>query len=160
MKKEQTHLPNVTARNQMTALYLENAPQIIWCIEQQLGGTVKPSSMLDSQRTLKKRYSAHKQNFENPEQRTKTTLAGHIWKLKDKNITPEVSWEVVCRAAPFSPVTGVCNLCTSEKWNIIFKSDSATLNKRQELFNHCRHKESLLLVKKQRPRPRLRPPGD
>ena len=99
MKKEQTHLPNVTARNQMTALYLENAPQIIWCIEQQLGGTVKPSSMLDSPRTLLRRDT---QPFENPEQRTKTTLAGHIWKLKDKNITPEVSWEVVCRAAPFS----------------------------------------------------------
>ena len=110
--------------------------------------------------TFKKRYAAHKQSFAKPEGRTKTTLAGYIWQLKDKNISPEISWEIVCRAAPFSPVTGVCNLCTSEKWNIIFKSDSATLNKRQELFNHCRHKEKFLLVKKERPRLRPRPPGD
>ena len=110
--------------------------------------------------TFKKRFAAHKQSFDKPEGRTKTTLAGYIWQLKEKNITPEISWEIVCRAAPFSPVTGVCNLCTSEKWNIIFKPDSATLNKRQELFNHCRHKEKFLLVKKERPRLRPRPPGD
>jgi hypothetical protein len=60
----------------------------------------------------------------------------------------------VCRAAPFSSTTGVCNLCTSEEWHIIFKSENATLNRRQELFNHCRHKERLLIVDSRRLRKR------
>ena len=98
--------------------------------------------------TFKKRYGGHKQDFIKPEGRTSSTLAGHIWKLKDRSEDPHIKWEVVCRAAPFSPTTGVCNLCTSEKWNIIYKSENATLNKRSEIFNHCRHKEALLLVKK------------
>ena len=105
---------------------------------------------------FKDRYGGHKQDFGKPAGRTKTTLAGHIWTLKDQNEEPEIEWEVVCRAAPYSPITGVCNLCTSEKWQIIFKPESATLNRRQELFNHCRHKEKLLLVKKIR---RLRQNG-
>ena len=87
-------------------------------------------------------------DFGKPDGRTKTTLAGHIWRLKDNAEELEIDWEIVCRAAPFSTITGVCNLCTSEKWQIIFKPKTATLNRRQELFNHCRHKEKLLLVKK------------
>ena len=64
--------------------------------------------------TFKKRFAAHKQSSDKPEERTKTTLAGYIWHLKDKKITPEISWEIGCRAAPFPPVTGVCNLYTNE----------------------------------------------
>ena len=100
--------------------------------------------------TFKDRYGGHKQDFGNQAGRTKTTLAGHMWRLRDNQEDPDINWEVVCHAAPFSPITGVCNLCTSEKWQIIFKPESATLNRRQELFNHCRHKEKLLLVKKVR----------
>jgi hypothetical protein len=100
--------------------------------------------------TFKQRFGGHKQNFSKSEDRTKSTLAGHIWKLQDKHEEPEVSWEVVCRAPPFSPSTGVCNLCTSEKWHILFKPENATLNRRQELFNHCRHKERLLIVNSRR----------
>ena len=106
--------------------------------------------------TFKERYGGHKADLVKPEGRTKTTLAGHLWKLKDEQTDYNIEWEVVCRAAPFSPVTGVCNLCTSEKWNIIFNPENATLNKRQELFSHCRHKEKMLIVKKIR---RLRSNG-
>ena len=105
---------------------------------------------------FKKRYDGHKGDFRHPEKRTSSTLAGHIWKLKDSNKTFQVTWEVVCKAYPFSPITGRCNLCTTEKWHIIYNPENATLNRRQELFNHCRHKEKLLLIKKLR---RLRPNG-
>ena len=98
--------------------------------------------------TFKERYGGHKQDFKKSELRTSTTLAGHVWKLKDQGKDPQIDWKVVCRASPFSPITGICNLCTSEKWHIIHKPETATLNRRQELFNHCRHKEKLLIVKK------------
>ena len=100
--------------------------------------------------TFKERYGGHKGDFKYPEKRTSSTLAGHIWRLKDKGEDFEIDWEVICRASPFSPITGICSLCTAEKWQIIHKPETATLNRRQELFNHCRHKEKLLLVKKVR----------
>ena len=104
---------------------------------------------------FKDRFSKHKSDMEHQKNRTNTTLAGHVWDLKDKNLDYQIKWEIVCRAAPFSPISKKCNLCLAEKWNIIYKSESATLNKRQEIFNHCRHKESLLLV----PPKRLRRKG-
>ena len=100
--------------------------------------------------TFKERYGGHKGDFRDPELRTSTRLAGHVWKLKDRGQDYSIDWKVICRASPFSPITGICNLCTSEKWQIIYKPETATLNHRQELFNHCRHKEKLLIVKKTR----------
>ena len=106
--------------------------------------------------TFKERFGGHKQDFKNSDKRTSSTLAGHIWMLKDRQMNYTIDWEVVCRASPFSSITGTCNLCNSEKWQIIYKSGTATLNRRQELFNHCRHKEKQLLVKRIR---RLRTNG-
>ena len=47
-------------------------------------------------------------------------------------------------AKPFSPVTNVCNLCTKEKYSIIFKPELATLNSRNEINTNCRHKKLML----------------
>ena len=98
--------------------------------------------------TFKERFSKHKQDLAKPEGRTNTTLAGHVWQLKDRGTEFQLNWEVVCRAAPFSPISKTCNLCTAEKWNILFHPENATLNKRQDIFNHCRHRERMLIVKK------------
>ena len=49
---------------------------------------------------------------------------------------------------PFTRVNDQCALCTAEKKVIIFKPDLATLNTRNELGAHCKHKESRLLYKK------------
>ena len=105
---------------------------------------------------FKDRYSKHKQDLDKPQNRANTTLAGHVWDLKDQKIDYEIKWEIVCKAAPFSPTSKACNLCLAEKWNIVFKRENASLNKRQEIFNHCRHKEKQLLIKKVR---RLRTNG-
>merc|ERR1711888_505670 len=97
---------------------------------------------------FKDRYSNHKQDLDKPQNITNTTLAGHVWDLKDQKIDFEIKWEIVCKAAPFSPTSNTCNLCLAEKWINVFKSEYASLNKRQEIFNPCRHKEKQLLVKK------------
>ena len=98
--------------------------------------------------TFKERFLKHKQDLAKPDGRTNTTLAGHVWQLKDRGTEFQLNWEVVCRAAPFSPISKTCNLCTAEKWNILFHPENATLNKRQEICNHCRHRERMLIVKK------------
>ena len=100
--------------------------------------------------TFKKRYGGHKSDFLHrpTEDNTSTTLSSHIWKLKDQNKAYQVEFEIVKRAAPYSPVSGICNLCTEEKFEIMFNPNLATLNSRQEMFAACRHKWTQLIVKK------------
>ena len=38
-----------------------------------------------------------------------------------------------------------CRLCKREKYYILFEPDGATLNKRSELYNTCRHRLKDLL---------------
>ena len=42
--------------------------------------------------TFKQRFGGHKQDFSKQDNRSKSTLAGHIWNLKDKQKEPEVNW--------------------------------------------------------------------
>ena len=74
-------------------------------------------------------------------------LASHIWDLKKQNVDYEITWKILERAKPFSPVSRICNLCTKEKYFIIFEPEKASLNKKEELNNHCLHKFSQLLDK-------------
>ena len=106
---------------------------------------------------FKDRFYKHKGDFENPERRTSTELSEYIWSLKDENVPFTLKWEMVRRANPFSPITKKCDLCVAEKFEIIYNSSTATLNKRHELFNHCRHRARLFLTKK---KVRNKPPGN
>ena len=101
---------------------------------------------------FKDHHANHKQDFKNVLRKNATTLSGHVWKKKEEGELPEVKFEIIGRATPYSPITGVCNLCTAEKFEIIFNSSLYTLNSRQELYAHCRHKSSKLLIKPQRKR--------
>ena len=95
---------------------------------------------------FKDRFYKHKGDFEDPNRRTSTKLSEYIWSLKDQNIPYSLKWEMVRRAQPFSPIAKKCDLCVAEKFEIIYKSKTATLNKRHELFNHCRHRARLFLT--------------
>jgi hypothetical protein len=99
---------------------------------------------------LQQHFVGHKQNLSKPDNRKKSTLTGHIWNLLDKNEEPEVNWEVVCKAAPFSPTTGIMQPMLSERWQIIFKPENTSLNRRQELFIYCSCKNRLLIFKNSR----------
>ena len=101
---------------------------------------------------FKDRHANHKQDFKNVLRKNATTLSGHVWKKKEEGEIPEVKFEIIGRATPYSPITGVCNLCTAEEFEIIFNSSLYSLNSRQELYAHCRHKSSKLLIKPQRKR--------
>ena len=96
---------------------------------------------------FKFRYSNHESTFENQSGRSKTTLSHHIWTLKDKDIEYDLRWKILGRAAPFNPISGVCELCTLEKYFILTQPLQASLNKREEMFNFCYHKKPLLLDK-------------
>ena len=78
---------------------------------------------------------------------TKSKLAFHVCNLKSKNIQHDISWEIVTRAPQFNHSTRVCRLCLMEAYHIIFTPGGANLNKRDELFGFCKHKEKNLLRK-------------
>ena len=74
-------------------------------------------------------------------------MSKYIWNLQDQNIDYEISWKIVSRAKPFNHVTNVCNLCTREKFFIIFKPEMASIKESTEIAGPCLHKHSKLLKK-------------
>ena len=83
---------------------------------------------------------------QNPE--NSTTLSTHFWKEVAAGTEPKVSWKIIEKNIPtFNPITGKCQLCTREKFNIVLRPELASLNLRQEVFSSCRHKDGKLLVK-------------
>ena len=83
--------------------------------------------------------------FNNQEDRNKTTLSAHVWKLKDEGRPYEIQWDIMDRAKTFNPISRKCRLCLKEIFYIMFKPESATLNSRNELYNTCRHRKQKLL---------------
>ena len=97
--------------------------------------------------TFKKRFRNHTTSFNRREHESKSALSKHIWALKDKNVGYRINWSIIDRAPAFSPVTGVCKLCTLEKFYILFRPDLATLNEHHEVYRPCYHKPFMLLDK-------------
>ena len=54
-------------------------------------------------RTFKKRYYEHQSSFKHTEQRHKTTLSNHIWKLRDEAEDYTLRWWVIDRGGKFNP---------------------------------------------------------
>ena len=93
---------------------------------------------------FKTRFNAHNHSFVN-KAANQTTLSSFIHELKDSNTNYSIKWELMDSAKPFNPVTGICPLCTREKFHIAFNPSWATLNSRNEMFSSCRHKLRKLL---------------
>ena len=102
---------------------------------------------------FKSREANHRKSFTYQKYEKETELSKHVWKIKKKEarkmkkVKFDIKWKKVASAKPFNPVTNICNLCTAEKYLIIFKPELGSLNKRDEIRNHCRHKKGLLLDK-------------
>ena len=97
----------------------------------------------------KVRKGNHNQDFKNPDHRDATCLSSYIWSLKDKGMVENqdfsITWALVARAKAYSPTSDSCRLCLKEKSLLILKPEWGMLNSRDEFFNHCRHKNKLLL---------------
>lgn len=97
--------------------------------------------------TFYKRHQNHKTSFTHRDHMTKSELSKHIWKLKDSNISFNISWKILDRAQKFSPISKSCKLCTLERYYLICRPDSNTLNKNKEFSDECLHKRFLKLSK-------------
>ena len=95
--------------------------------------------------TFKSRFNNHTSSFRHRDKMSATELSKYIWELKDANTEFSLSWRIVARAPAYSNATNRCNLCITEKFYIICKPNSCTLNKRNELASACRHANKYLL---------------
>ena len=100
---------------------------------------------------FKERYRKHRTNLEEKKAGGTITLYNHFWHEKEEGRDPTVQWTFLEKnVALFNPVTGICRLCTREKYNILLNPSLATLNLRKEIFTNCKHRDAKLIG---------RPPG-
>ena len=107
----------------------------------------------------KQRKYGHNSDFKHKKKGTSkkgTTLSKYIWTLKDPddcNLEPcpnkmewMIEWKILARAKGYNPITGVCRLCLKESYFLLFKTETASLNKRNEIFTLCPHRKFKFLA--------------
>ena len=114
-------------------------------VTEQLTGNSETYTGVTS-RPFKQRLYEHHADMRKEESRTKSRLCSHIWDLKDKGAAFDISWKLKERSAAFNPTSKKCYICLKEKFHILYKPEGASLNKRSEIFNTCRHRRQKLLA--------------
>ena len=102
---------------------------------------------------FKNRISNHKKSFKHQCYKNETCLSNHIWRLKEDNHNYDIKWKIIDKGSTYDPNTNRCNLCTKEKFHIIYNSDSASLNSRNELWKNCIHRNRLLITNYRKVKP-------
>merc|ERR1711911_9380 len=105
------------------------------------------------------RMYRHHTTFNNPAYRSETALADYIWGLQcpdrcyergedecEHSIDFEITWKILARAPGYNPITGMCRLCLKESFFILFHPETASLNKRTEIYQGCKHKQFKFLA--------------
>ena len=97
--------------------------------------------------SMKQRISSHNTSFRNERYRDQTSLSSYIWHLKDLGADFTIRWSVVRHAQAHRAGDKICSLCLAEKLAILHGSrDKECLNKRNELFSKCRHRNRAVLA--------------
>ena len=100
-----------------------------------------------TENTFKDRWTKHKSSFKTRNPKNASGLSRYVWDLEDQKIGFGIKWNILSKAKPFDPASGVCRLCIREKYFIIFQPEMATINSRNEIAGPCLHKSSRLLKK-------------
>ena len=68
-------------------------------------------------------YGNHKKAIKHVKYKTDTDLSNHTWKLKTENKPFKIDWKIIDRGKPFNPVSKICQLCTPDKYYLIFQPE-------------------------------------
>jgi len=94
---------------------------------------------------FKKRYQAHKFSFRHESNKNATTQL-HVWE-NSLGQEPDIKWEILYKAMPYTKGARFCGLCTTETIHIMRNiQNPAYLNRRTELAGKCRHKAKFRLI--------------
>ncbi len=95
---------------------------------------------------FKTRFNGHTSSFRLEHKRSETKLSEKVWSLTERQLDYNITWSIVRRGQPYTVGRSSCDLCTSEKLEILLRSsDPRLLNSRNELLAKCRHKRKFLL---------------
>ena len=108
--------------------------------------TYKPKLYKGSCETsFKKRYSNHKKSFYVPLYKHNTKVSTKYWNLKMKQLNPQIPWKIKGIYKSYILTSKRCNLCLTEKLEILDDPDKNLLNKRSEVISQCRHRNKYRL---------------
>ena len=62
--------------------------------------------------------------------------------MKDYKRKYKIDWKILAKAAIYNTDTKICNLCSKEKYFLLFRPETNTINKRDELYTKCLHRKS------------------
>ena len=97
---------------------------------------------------FKTRFLQHRSALKNRVSTQSTALSEHVWKIRDsEGVEPKIVWKIKTRAHSYSNGGRQCDLCLSEKREILYAKKSSSLNKRDELLYMCKHKVPFRLEK-------------
>ena len=104
---------------------------------------------------FKIRYLRHRNALIDRASPDATALSEYVWKIRDQQgVEPKIIWKIKTRAHSYSNGGRQCDLCLSEKREILYAKRSTSLNKRDELMYMCKHKVAFRLEKfKMKPKP-------
>ena len=127
---------HATADKRTIACSTVTAFNLHWFIKPLSHGTTTTllKHTLDS--TLKQ-YRNHIASFRHAKHKNSTELSKHIWALKNDNTDYFISWRVFSSSSPNSSSSKRCNLCLTEKFQIICLPDLSSLNKHNKLGSSC-----------------------
>ena len=94
---------------------------------------------------FKERCRNHNKAFNNERYRTDTELSKEVWAVKNKNVTPKISWSIFGRFPPYNLESMRCYLCLNEKLEIAIHKEDNLLNRRCEVISKCRHQNKYKL---------------
>ena len=96
---------------------------------------------------FKQRLYQHKSDRKYEKNRNKTTLAKHLWDLKDRGVNAEIEWDILKKCKKYESGERKCDVCLSEKLEILKgkRKKEKLLNKRNELMYRCPHKRKFIL---------------
>jgi hypothetical protein len=98
-----------------------------------------------TENTFKTRWNNHKSTLRNADHTQKTALSSYVWRCKNRNHQPKITWSIKARAYALSSGGKQCDLCLTEKLTILMANPEATLNKRDEIMTKCKHKRKYVL---------------
>ena len=94
--------------------------------------------------TLKARVQGHATSFRYEKYRNSTRLSRYIHSLKDEDKEYSIEWKIIDKQKSYSSISNSCRLCLAECYYILY-GDSASINKKNEVWGYCRHAKQKML---------------
>ena len=87
------------------------------------------------------------QSFKSIKKRNATQIFKTFWNAKDSRLNPTIHWKIINHVTLYKPGQKCCNLCLTEKLEILLVNQSTTLNKQLKLTRKYRQKNQFELNK-------------